>query len=84
MQCKEVIKHVATRFLSLGCAVERVFKIWPDLKSHFLKFHNEWPCLIENIIASEEEEKKTSIFVNCSQRYVYMKCIEFARRSSKV
>ncbi|KAK4881503.1 hypothetical protein RN001_004822 [Aquatica leii] len=64
MQWEEIIKHVATRFLSLGPAAERVLKIWPAIKLHFLEFRNECPRLLEKIITSEEEEKKTLAYLS--------------------
>lgn len=63
MQWEEIVKHVATRFLSLGPAVERIIKIWPALKSHFLESRDECPRLLQNIITSEEEESKTLAYL---------------------
>lgn len=63
MQWEEIVKHVATRFLSLGPAVERIIKIWPALKSYFLESRDECPRLLENIITSEEEETKTLAYL---------------------
>lgn len=59
MQWEEIVKHVVTRFLSLGPAVERILKIWPALKSHFQDEENEYPASIESIFISEEEENRT-------------------------
>jgi hypothetical protein len=58
MQWEEIVKHVVTRFLTLGPAIERILKLWPALKSHFQDEDNECPTSLQNIFISEEEENK--------------------------
>lgn len=71
MQWEEIMKHVTTRFLSLGPAVERIIKIWPALKSHFLEFRNECPRSIEKIITNEDEEKKTLAYLSFVHNFMF-------------
>ncbi|TBU11836.1 hypothetical protein CWI38_1019p0020, partial [Hamiltosporidium tvaerminnensis] len=58
VECLRLNKHVVTRFLTLGPAIQRILKLWPALKSHFQDEDNECPTSLQNIFISEEEENK--------------------------
>ena len=40
---RNIIKHVTTRWLSLKCAIERILKQYPSLKSYFLSENERQP-----------------------------------------
>ena len=43
LEYRNIIKHVTTRWLSLKCAIERILKQYPSLKSYFLSENERQP-----------------------------------------
>jgi hypothetical protein len=44
---RKVIKHVSTRWLSLGKCLERTLKQWDSLESYFLSYFDLGPVYME-------------------------------------
>lgn len=46
-------KYVTIKFLDLGPTIERIIKIWPAVKSHFVEYRNEPLHLIDKKITNK-------------------------------
>lgn len=56
LEYQEILKHVPTRWLSLGPAIERILKFYPALISYFISIGDECPLIIKKLLGINEDE----------------------------
>ncbi|CAI6357955.1 unnamed protein product [Macrosiphum euphorbiae] len=48
---EELVKHVPTRWLSLGPAIDKILKFYPALISYFLSIGDECPKVLQKLLS---------------------------------
>lgn len=77
LERQELVKHVPTRWLSLGPAIEKILEFFPTLMSYFDSKDKDYSNVLKDmpsLIGSEDEENiayleysKTSLYLHFSE-----------------
>lgn len=76
LEWRELVKHVPTRWLSLGPAIERILKFFPALMSYFISKENDYSNALRDLLSltgfetedsiNDLEYSKTSLYLSFS------------------
>ncbi|KAL4104811.1 hypothetical protein QTP88_020087 [Uroleucon formosanum] len=69
---EELVKHVPTRWLSLGPAIDKILKFYPALISYFISIGDECPKVLQKILlinADTDTEQENYLY---TKTYIYL------------
>lgn len=69
---EELIKHVPTRWLSLGPAIDKILKFYPALISYFISIGDECPKVLQKLLSINADTDKDQENYLHTKTFIYL------------